>query len=99
MNGPTFKHCATRDRASTKRKGVLLFQIELVLRRKPVIRNELKGVAFCSVNGCLIRLTQFGGRLDQRVEHGLKIKGRAADYLEHVGGGGLLVERLAQLFQ
>ena len=31
----------------------------------------------------------------QRVEHRLQIEGRAADHLEHVGGGGLLLQRLA----
>ena len=30
---------------------------------------------------------------DQRVEHGLQIERRAADHLEHVGGGGLLLQR------
>ena len=34
---------------------------------------------------------------DERIEYGLQIEGRAADDLEHVGGGGLLLQRLAQL--
>ena len=33
---------------------------------------------------------------DQRVEHRLQIEGRAADDLEHVGGGGLLLQRSAR---
>src|SRR5262249_55318655 len=36
-------------------------------------------------------------RLDQRVEHGLQVESRAADHLQHVGGGGLLLKRLAQI--
>ena len=36
---------------------------------------------------------------DQRVEHRLQIEGRAADDLEHVGGGGLLLQRFAQLVE
>ena len=36
---------------------------------------------------------------DQSVEHGLQIESRAADDLEHVGGGGLLLQRLAQLIE
>jgi hypothetical protein len=43
----------------------------------------------------LIGLTKPGGGLDQRVEHGLQIERRAADDLEHVGGGGLLLEGFA----
>src|SRR5262249_55825928 len=34
-----------------------------------------------------------------RIEHGLKIEGRAADHLEHVGGGGLLLQGFAQLVE
>ena len=40
-----------------------------------------------------------GRRLHQRVEHRLQIEGRAADDLEHVGGGGLLLQRFAQLVE
>src|SRR5262249_37056136 len=36
---------------------------------------------------------------NQRVEYGLQIEGRAADDLENVGGGGLLLQRLAQLVE
>ena len=44
-------------------------------------------------------LAQPRGRLHQRVEHRLQIEGRAADDLEHVGGGGLLLQQLAQLVE
>ena len=37
--------------------------------------------------------------LDQRIEHRLQIESRAADHLEHVGGGGLLLQRFAQLVE
>ena len=46
-----------------------------------------------------VRLAQPRRRLDQRVEHRLQIEGRAADDLEHVGGGGLLLQRFAQLVE
>ena len=36
---------------------------------------------------------------NQRIEHRLQIEGRAADHLEHVGGGGLLLQRFAQLVE
>jgi hypothetical protein len=39
------------------------------------------------------------GRLDQCIEHRLQVEGGAADDLEHVGGGGLLLERFAQLLE
>src|SRR5262245_56579250 len=40
-----------------------------------------------------------GGGLNKGVEHGLKIEGRVANHLEHVGGGGLLLQRLPQLIK
>ena len=46
-----------------------------------------------------VRLAQSRRRLDQRIEHRLQIEGRAADDLEHVGGGGLLLQRFAQLVE
>src|SRR5262249_18007896 len=39
------------------------------------------------------------GRFNERLQHRLEIEGGAADHLEHVGGGGLLLERLPQLVQ
>ena len=36
---------------------------------------------------------------DQRVEYGLQIERRTADDLEHVGGGGLLLQGFAQLVE
>ena len=46
-----------------------------------------------------VGLAQARRRFDQRVEHRLQIEGRAADDLEHVGGGGLLLQRFAQLVE
>src|SRR5262245_59208254 len=44
-------------------------------------------------------VAQLGRRLYQGVEHRLQIECRTADDLEHVGGGGLLLQRFAQLVQ
>ncbi len=33
------------------------------------------------------------GAFGKRIEHRLQVEGRAADHLEHVGGGGLLLQR------
>src|SRR5262249_33595422 len=38
-----------------------------------------------------------GGSLKQRLQHALEIERGAADHFEHVGGGGLLLQRFAQL--
>jgi hypothetical protein len=47
--------------------------------------------------GAPIGLAQPRRRLHERNKHRLQIEGRAADDLEHVGGGGLLLQRLSQL--
>ena len=47
----------------------------------------------------MIGIAKPDGRLAQRIEHRLQIEGRAADHLEHVSGGGLLLERFAQLVE
>ena len=44
----------------------------------------------------LVRFTKAGSRFDKRLQDGIKVESRAADDLEHVGGGGLLLQRLAQ---
>ena len=40
---------------------------------------------------------ELNGRADQRFQHGLQIEGRAADDFQHLGGGGLLLQRLGQI--
>ncbi|HEX8809782.1 MAG TPA: hypothetical protein VF760_12395, partial [Xanthobacteraceae bacterium] len=47
-------------------------------------------------DGYVISAAEPPGALDQRVKHRLQIEGRAANDLEHVGRGGLLLKRLAQ---
>ena len=57
----------------------------------------MAGLAIAPEDQCVIRLAQTRRRLDEGVEHRLQIEGRAADDLEHVGGGGLLLQRFAQI--
>ena len=47
----------------------------------------------------MISLAQPGSRLNQCVQYSLQIKRRPADHLEHVGGGGLLLKRFAQVMR
>jgi hypothetical protein len=44
----------------------------------------------------MISVAQANSRFYERVEHGLQIEGRAADDLEHIGGGSLLLPRFLQ---
>ena len=67
--------------------------------RKAVARDLPVMFAPLTVDRRYVRLAQPRRRLDQRVEHRLQIERRAADDLEHVGGGGLLLQRFAQLVE
>jgi hypothetical protein len=49
------------------------------------------------MNGCHVGIAQSGGRLDQRVKHGLQIESRTAYDLKHVGGGCLLLQRFCEI--
>jgi hypothetical protein len=48
-------------------------------------------LAILSKDDTSLRLAESGRRLDQGIQHGLQIEGRATDRLEHVGGGSLLL--------
>src|SRR5262245_18285725 len=67
--------------------------------RKSEVRRKAVAHSFLAGDEALIRITQTGGRRDQRFEHRNKIEGRAADDLEHVGGSRLLLQRFSQLIQ
>src|SRR5262249_56637086 len=60
-------------------------------RREPVASSFLAG------DESLVRIAETSGGPDQRIEHALKIEGRSADDLEHVGGRGLLLQRLSEV--
>src|SRR5262245_43187102 len=59
--------------------------------------GQVKNTAVALKKPGVIRLAQMRRRLDQSVKHRLQIEGRAADDLEHVGGGGLLLQRFGEI--
>ena len=73
--------------------GVLHVRGEL--GREPPARDPRVALTGGTMDRRHLRLAQPRCRLDQGIEHGLQIEGRAADDLEHVGGGGLLLQRFA----
>src|SRR5262245_62116391 len=70
-----------------------------IFRRVSVGRLKIVDCAFRSTDDSCIRLAQPRRRLDKGIQHRLQIESRPADDLEHVGGGGLLLQRLAQLVE
>ena len=68
-----------------------------VLRDRPVMSPENQRFVLAHEYPRVVRIAQPPRRFDQRIEHRLEVEGRAADHLEHVGGGGLLLQRLRKV--
>ena len=64
-----------------------------VLRDRPVMSPENQPFVLAQEYPRVVRVAQPRRRFDQRIEHRFEVEGRAADQLEHVGGGGLLLQR------
>src|SRR5215470_4612330 len=69
------------------------------LARKTVVRAIPIQITLMHRDSALIGRAKPGSRFDERVEHHLEVESRAADDLEHVGGGCLLLKGLAQLVE
>ncbi len=98
VDGCAFEHGSSYDRAAGQLDG-MIFHIFVEGRRVVVQSSVLIARALLTGDRPHIRLAQAGCRFDERIEDCPQIEGRAADDLEHVGGGGLLLQRLAQLVE
>ena len=75
------------------------FEIRSCLGREPPARGHAVLVIPRPHDNAMVGFAKPRRRLDQRVKHGLQVERRAADDLEHVGSGGLLLQRFAQLVE
>ena len=96
VNHRALQQCAPGRGPAGERNRMLLHESHefagvLVAGGKP------QQIAVGPHNGAHIRLAKPGRRLDQRVKYRLQVEGRAADHLEHVGSGSLLLQRFAQI--
>src|SRR5262249_33520583 len=57
----------------------------------------MEGCSLGTNDADLFRIAKASSRFDQRIEHGLQIEGRAADDLEHISRGCLLLEGLGEI--
>src|ERR1700732_3668927 len=98
LTGLALKQHSPCNATTPRRKceGLVRFN---VFRREAVTCGDIITCVSRAENLGHVRLAKPGGCLDQRVQHGSKIERRAADDLEHVGGGRLLLERFAQLVE
>ena len=70
-----------------------------VLFGKAVVGGQPIGAVVKAENEGAFRVAQLGRRIHERIENRRQIEGRAADDLEHVGGRGLLLQRLPQFVE
>jgi hypothetical protein len=69
------------------------------LRRETVELSSIEHAVTLARDVTQVGVAQPRRRLDQRVQNGLEVERRTADHLEHVGGGGLLLQRFAQFIE
>ena len=99
VNRPAFERGSTGDRPAIDLARRESRHVLPIVGSEAEEGNELERVDAKACDVRIICSAEPCRRLDQRAEHRLQIKGRAADDLEHVGGGGLLLQRLAQLVE
>ena len=81
----------SRHRPPAGGNGTARYEIDEFLRGTIICRKN-EPVALRTNDARRIRFAQPRCRGNQRIEHLLQIERRATDDLEHVGGGGLLLE-------
>src|SRR5580700_8897949 len=98
MNGSSFERGPPGNCSGTNRDRMTL-HVLIEVGRNTMARDDFIRLAFWATDNCGVSVAQVRCRFYQCIEHGPKIEGRTADDLEHVGGGGLLLQRFAQLIE
>ena len=92
--------CSASGNASTSGFERILSGPVLELAGKTIVCSySIKSIIVELRNDGLLGFAQSRGRFDKRSQHGIQVECRAADHLEHIGGRGLLLQRLAQLIE
>src|SRR5262249_4561226 len=91
MNHPTFQQGPSRRRPASPLDGQSPHIFDELGRTPVSFREEEHPIFLPSYRG-EVGVTKAGSRFNERLQHRLEIEGRAADDLEYVGGGGLLLE-------
>ena len=90
LNGFTFQQNATNYAVAARCECLSICQRhercwQSIMCRHPAV------IAMPAEDRCHIRLAEHGSRFHKRFEHCWQIESRAADNLQHVGCGGLLL--------
>src|SRR5262249_17673403 len=98
MDHPTLQQGPSSCCAASPLDGHSLDIFDELGRVTVSLREEERSVFLPSYRG-VVGATKAASRFNERLQHRLEIKSRAADDLEHVGSSGLLPKRLAQLLR
>ena len=90
VDGPTFKECPSEYRTPAWHERISS-QVLIGFTGEAKARTTRIGPVFGAMQSRLVGLTKPRRKFDKRIEHRLQIECRAADDLEHIGGGGLLL--------
>src|SRR5262245_32981837 len=64
-----------------------------------IARDPMVDLAVATEQPRMVCIAKARGRFDKSVQHRLQIERGAADDLEHIGGGSLLLQRFTQLVE
>jgi hypothetical protein len=100
LDRPAFQRSSPDERLSPRGKlpdehelfDSLVFLLGMAVARRPTV-----DLAVAPEQPHVVRVAKPGRRLRKRIEHCLQIEGGAADHLEHVSGGCLLLQRVGEL--
>ena len=97
VNGSAFQNSSTGDRSAIDPIHRKCRHVLLIVGWKAIEGSKLEAAILNARDVSLVRVAKSRRRFNQCIEHFLEIEGRAADHLEHVGRGGLLLQRLGEL--
>jgi hypothetical protein len=100
LDRPAFQRSPPDERLSPRGKlpdehelfDSLVFLLGMAVARRPTV-----DLAVAPEQPRVVRVAKPGRRLRKRIEHCLQIEGGAADHLEHVSSGCLLLQRVGEL--
>ena len=96
MHHPAIENGPSRRRLPIQTHRVVLRELD-ECRGRPAGRHQTVEVPILLINQARIGAAQSHGALDEDRQHGLEVEGRAADDLEDLAGGRLLLQGLGQL--
>src|SRR5262245_59791675 len=97
MDRPTIEGCPPHGGAWPKANKISLLLIFSMLRRGPIVRNPAKDLPVKAEDDARTGAAEPHRVLDQRFQDRLQVERRAADDLEDLTGGSLLLQRLGQV--